>query len=295
MGKKLSNKKVRDFFIDLAFVVAGCTICAFSAIYILVPQGLVAGGITGISRIIQYYFDINFSIVYYLLSMVVLVAAGVFLGMKEVRNIILVVFIYPCIMFVLEHIDFVLFDPDSDLLLANIYAAILEGIGTGLCLYRGYSFGGTDTLSKVIKGKLLQHIDISKILLVINACIILASGFVYGREIAMYALIYVAISAKAIDFVMFGLETKVVKMEIISSEYKQIAEYVMNDLERGATYEDVTGAYTGAPRKVLYVYCTPRESMLVRQYVARLDSKALVTTIHADSVWGDGFKAIDKE
>ena len=35
--------------------------------------------------------------------------------------------------------------------------------------------------------------------------------------------------------------------------------------------------------------------MLVKQFVAKHDEKALVTVLHVDTVWGDGFKAIDKE
>ena len=119
----------------------------------------------------------------------------------------------------------------------------------------------------------------------------------YGRNIALYALITTVISTKVIEFVMFGLETKIVKMEIISKEYNEIAQYIMTDLERGVTIDTVVGAYTGTERKRLVVFCSPRESVKVKQFVAKLDDQAMITIIHVDNIWGvgTGFKAIGKE
>ena len=43
--------------------------------------------------------------------------------------------------------------------------------------------------------------------------------------------------------------------------------------------------------------CSPRESIKLRQYVAKVDDRAFVAITHMDGVWGNGagFNNIDKE
>lgn len=289
------KKEIKTFLIDLIFLLTGCISGGFASIGILIPNGLTSGGLTGIVRIIMSFCDVSFSVIYYALAVFIFVLGWIFLGKREARNIILLTFMYPSVVFVMERIPNLLLLEESDLILAAIYFAVFDGISTGLILTRGYSFGGTDTIAKIIKKKLLPYVDMSKILLALNAVVVLASALVYGRNIALYALVMIVISTKVMDVVMFGLETKIVKVEVISNITDDIAAYIMNELERGVSIDTTIGAYTGAERKRLIVYCSPRESMIIRQFVAKHDAKALVTVLHIDTVWGDGFKAIDKE
>ena len=131
----------------------------------------------------------------------------------------------------------------------------------------------------------------------IDAIIIVVSGVVYGRNTALYALITTVIVSKVMDIIMFGFETKIVKVEIISDKCQDIAKYIMDDLERGVTYDDIRGAYTGNQRHRLVALCSPRESVLIRQFVADIDDRALLTVMRVDTVWGNGqgFKDIGKE
>ena len=98
-------------------------------------------------------------------------------------------------------------------------------------------------------------------------------------------------------FVLFGLETKVVKVEIITCESEEISRYIMNDMYRGASLERIIGAYSRQTKDKLVVLCSPRESIKLRQYVAKVDDRAFVAITHMDGVWGNGagFNNIDKE
>ncbi len=289
------GKRAKTFLIDLIFLVTACISGSFASLGILIPNGLTSGGITGIARIIMSFCDVSFSVIYYGVAILVFVLGWIFLGKREARNIMLMTLMYPTIMLVMERIPNLILLEESDLTLAAIYFAVFDGISTGLVLTRGYSFGGTDTIAKIIKKKFIPYVDISKILLAINAIVVVGSALVYGRNIALYALIMIVISTKVMDFIMFGLETKIVKVEVISSHISEIADYVMSELERGVSIDSTTGAYTGTERKRLVVYCSPRESMLIKQFVAGHDEKAFIAVVHIDTVWGGGFKAIDKE
>ncbi|MBR6014977.1 MAG: YitT family protein, partial [Firmicutes bacterium] len=101
--------------------------------------------------------------------------------------------------------------------------------------------------------------------------------------------------SKVIDFYMYGVSPKLVRMSIISAEPDLIMQYVMNEIGRGVTIEKITGAYTNVERRKLAVLCSPRESVLIRNFIAEHDGKAMITLTAVDSVWGDGsgFKSLE--
>lgn len=296
MKLKIEEGALKKLGIDLLFIIAGCSISAVSTIGILIPNGLTSGGITGIVRMLQKFMSVDFSVLYYIFSIAILIICAILLGVKEARKILLLTIIYPSILFLFEHFNFSLLE-EKDLFLAAIYCGVLGGICSGLVFSRGYSFGGTDTIAKIIQKRLMPHIGLSQILLVIDACIIISSGFLFGRNIALYALITQVIFAKTVDFVMYGFDSKSVQLEIITSKHDEVANYILNDINRGVTNVTVTGEYTKTSREKIVTICSPRESVLIKKFVAKKDRNAFVTIIHVDTVWGkgEGFSDIMKE
>ncbi len=294
--KKLNKGSLKKLGIDILFIVAGCSISAFSTIGILIPNGLTSGGITGMVRIVQRFVNVEFSILYYGFALTVLIVCAILLGLKEARKILLLTILYPSILFMFEQFHFTLLE-EKDLFLAAIYCGVLGGICSGLVFSRGYSFGGTDTIAKIIQKKVMPHVGLSQILLVIDACVIIGSGFLFGRNIALYALVTQVIFSKTVDTVMYGFDTQAVQLEIITSKHDEVSDYIMKDINRGVTNVTVTGAYTKTAREKIVTICSPRESVLIKKFVAKNDPDAFVTVIHVDTVWGngEGFSDISKE
>lgn len=294
--KALATKDAKDFFIDFLLVAIACFMGGFAIVCIMIPSGLSTGGLTGFIRILQQYLPMNFSAMYYIGAITILTICIFAMGMREARKIALMSLMYPTAIFVLEQMHFKLLD-GTDLLLSAIYCGVFLGIGNGIAFSRGYSSGGSDTVAKLVQYLFLPHVSLSKILMAIDALIIILAGFVFGRDIALYALITTVIASKCTDFVLFGLETKIVKVEVITDESEEILRYIMQDMYRGASVEKIIGAYSGKPRNKLVVLCSPRESIKLRQYVAKVDDCAFVTITHMDGVWGNGagFNNIDKE
>jgi len=290
------KERIKTLGLDMIFVLIGCALGAFSSISIMIPNGLSSGGITGICRILQEAVGIDFSILYYIFAFVILLLCAVVLGFREARKIILMTILYPGFLMLFEHFSISLLE-EKDVILAAIYCGVFGGVCSGLVFSRGYSFGGTDTIAKIIKIKFLPHVGLSKILLVIDALIIMASGLFFGRNIALYALVTQIIFSKVVEYVMYGFETKVVQVEIISYKCDEVAAYIMKDLNRGVSRVAIVGGYTKMQREKLMVLCSPRESMLIRQFVAKVDKKAFVSVLRVETVWGagDGFNDLVEE
>ena len=294
--KKLYSRKVKNTAIDIFFVIIACAIGAFSTTAVMIPNGLTCGGLTGIVRILQNFINIDFSVMYYALAIVIWVVVIFTMGLKEAKKILVVTILYPAVLFVFEAFDFSLLE-EKDMILAAIFCGVFSGVCNGLVFWRGYCFCGTESVAKIIKKKWLQQVDISKILLCLDCIIIVIAAFIYGRNIALYALVTQFISSKMVDLIMYGFETKIVQLQIITSKSSEIAQFIMKEIDRGVSSYDMVGEYTGAHRKQLVVLCSPRESMLIKRQLADIDPQAFVSVLHVNTVWGygKGFTDIDGE
>jgi uncharacterized membrane-anchored protein YitT (DUF2179 family) len=294
---KERKRRIKKYAMDALFLCAGCAIGACATMSVMIPNGLTGGGVTGLVRILQNFFPmIDFSVMYYGFSILIWIACLVFLGFKEARKILVMTVIYPLFLFLFEYLD-IRFLEEKDIILAAVYCGIFYGVCNGLVFSRGFSFGGADTVAKIINKRLLPQISLSKLLLGMDVVVILASGFVFGRNIALYAIITSIILARVTDYVLYGFETRIVKVEVISDKHEEIVSYIINDIERGVSSAPIRGEYTGAERRQMITLCSPRESMLIRSHIAKLDRNALITVIHVDSVWGrdEDFRNIEGE
>ena len=113
----------------------------------------------------------------------------------------------------------------------------------------------------------------------------------------MYALVTQFIASKMVDLIMYGFETKIVQLQIITSQSDEISRYIMEEISRGVSSYDMVGEYTGVHRKQLAVLCSPRESILIKRRLAEIDPKAFVSVMQVNTVWGygKGFTDIEEE
>jgi uncharacterized membrane-anchored protein YitT (DUF2179 family) len=293
---KFTKEKIKEQIIDVVILLLASSIGAYSTVSIMIPYGLTSGGLTGIVRIIQSQFDFSFSLMFYGGSALILILVAVFLGFREVRKILLLAVMFPAVLMLFEYLNLP-FVPKHDLFLAVIFCGVFNGICTGMIFWRGYSFAGTDALSKILRKKLFPHISQSKILMAIDAVIIISSAFVFGINIALYALVTQVILSKTIDFVLYGFESKIVQMEIITQKGDDLVDFIMNEIGRGVSIHKVEGGFTRQTRDQLRLLCSPRESISVKRGIAKIDPDAFVTLMQVDSVWGfgKGFGDIKKD
>lgn len=285
--KKINEIEWKKIVADMLIISAGCVSWSFAAIAVMIPNGLSGGGLTGVARIVQQFVPIDFSILYYVGAMLVLLICWLLLGTQEAKKIVLLSILYPAFLMVFEHVQPTLLE-NKDMTLAAIFFGILNGIGSGLVFSRGYSSGGSDTIAKIIKVKLLPHVALSQLLLCVDGAIILCSAFVFGKNVALYALVSSIIASKVTEMVMYGFDPKLVQLEIISEYNKEITDYILHEIKRGVSINVVEGAYTGELKNKLITICSPRESMLIKRFIARLDRNAFVAVLHIDTVWGSG-------
>jgi len=282
---------IKRFIYDTFYLTAGCLITAFSVNYILKPNGLITSGITGLSIVLEKYLQINYSYVYYIITFIILIAAFVLMGKKEVMKIIFLSILYPSVLLLMQGIEFKFVE--NDLLLASIYFSIFYGIGVGMILRKGFSFGGTDTIARILNKKLFPSINISYLMTALDGIVIITAAFAFGRNIALYSIISQLIVTKVCDYIMFGFGTKLYKLEIISSKYEEISNYIMYELGRGVTLFKIKGCYTNEEKIQIESICSPNQAVLIQKLIIKIEPSAFVKVLPVINVWGKGRRFID--
>ncbi|MCQ1530450.1 YitT family protein [Lutispora saccharofermentans] len=282
---------IKNLLNNIVYLTLGCFITAFSVNYILKPNGLITSGITGLAIILEKYVNINYSYIYYFITFVILIVTFLLMGKKEIMKIVFLSVLYPTILLVMQDIKFKFIE--NDLLLASIYFSIFYGIGVGMILRKGFSFGGTDTIARILNKKVFPAINVSYIMMVLDGIVILISAFAFGRNIALYSIISQLVVTKVCDYIMFGFATKLYKLEIISSKYEEISKFIMFQLGRGVTVFKIKGGYTNDEKIQIESVCSPNQSIMIQKFIKEIDQAAFVKVLPISSVWGRGSRFID--
>ena len=295
MWKKPENKVLR-FLREALIVITSAFFGSSVQIFVMIPNGMTSGGMPGIARLITHFLPVSYSLVYYTLSMVVLIIAWITMGRGEVKRIVALGFAYPIMLFIFEHIDYEFLD-SPDPFLAAILIGLFYGIATGVGYIGGYSSGGTDTLARVVKFRLFNHLRTGDIQMAMDVVIIAISAFVFDTNIAMYAVITAVVAARVISLITVGYSGRFVQFDIIASSKEKaelITEYVLNDVNRAVTSHVSRGEYTHEERRTLSVICTPAESIKIKKYVAEVDPDSFATVMSLTNVWGRRFQDINE-
>ena len=175
----------------------------------------------------------------------------------------------------------------NDTLLAAIFAGLLVGGGLGIIFRAGGTSGGTTILARIANQFLGW--SMGKSILAIDIIVVAGSVFVIGLGKAMYTLIAVYIGAKAIDFIVEGLEEKVAVL-IISNSSELVLDAITNKLSRGITVLEGRGGYTGDNKDVLYIVINRQEIVRLKNMIYAVDEHAYVTVHLVQEMIGKGYK-----
>jgi len=277
---------IEKFIWDVIFLTLGCSSLAFGITAILKPNGLISGGATGASIVISELTGIPYTLLYFAISIIILISSILFIGKAEGLKIVFLTLTFPLVLIGFEslNLEFI----ENDLFLASIYFGIFAGAGVGLILKRGYSMGGTESIAKILHRRMFSFMSVSQLLLFIDMIILVSSLLIYDKRIALYAVLTQYVFMKTVDTIMFGMGSRKVKIEVISDECEKISDFIMNEVQRGTSMYEIRGGYTNESKLKLVSVCTPRESMLIKNFIADIDTNAFVDVLPVSSVWGKG-------
>ena len=154
-------------------------------------------------------------------------------------------------------------------------------------IYRsGGTMGGTGVLARVVQKK--TGLPLSQVYLIDDGAIILALGIVFGWENALFGLMMLFLNGLASDYALEGASnTRTVT--VVTRWPQEVNQAIMQHLQRGVSFWEVTGGYTGETRYMLQTTIYRSQVTEVRGVISAADADAFVTIGISHQALGAGF------
>jgi uncharacterized membrane-anchored protein YitT (DUF2179 family) len=286
----MNTKKVWDEVKGYLFMLLGCVAYALSTSVFLAPNSIVAGGVTGLSVIINL---LNEKIPIGMISIVInlpILALGIrFQGWKFILRCLLTI----VTLGVVTDIFAVLPTMTSDGVLASLYGGLCQGVGIGLFVKYEFSSGGTELLGRVIC-RFIKVLKIPACVAILDGAIVVLGAIVTKNPANMlYALIVVFVSAKVSEIVLMGLEKSKLCI-IITDKGKEISDTLIQRSPRGVTMLNGTGMYTDKEHDVVMTCVKNRQLTQLKAIVKEVDEHAFIIINDSVEVRGQGFQSLSE-
>jgi uncharacterized membrane-anchored protein YitT (DUF2179 family) len=270
---KRIRKKLRLMLRDFLLMLLGVVSAGFGLRGFLIPNGLIDGGVMGISLLVNSMTTIPLS-----LLIIVINLPFLFLGYRQIsRGFALKSIIAIAILAVV--VAFVPYPTvTDDKILVAVFGGFFLGAGIGLMIRGGGVIDGTEVLAIYLSRK--NSLTVGDFILLFNILIFSVAARLLSVEIALYSILTYLAASKTVDFILEGIE-EFTGVTIISSRSRQIIDMVQNKLGRGLTvYSGRKGfGKSGASDQhidIIFTVITRLEINRLTTEVERLDPTAFI-------------------
>lgn len=286
----LRKKSVFEIAQGYFFMIVACFAYAASTSLFLAPNGIVAGGLSGLSVLIHLFYEkVPVGLMTFLLNIPVMLLAVKFFGWQFVLKSLLTLAVLSGMTDLLAYVPPI----TEDKILASLYGGVCQGVGIGLFVRYEFSSGGTELLGRMIS----QWIKGLKIPLCVGILdgIVVISGAIFTKDPnnMLYALIVIFVSTKVSEVILTGLEKSKLCI-VITDKGEELSDMLIHSSPRGVTLLEGTGMYTKKQHNVLLTCVKNRQLTELKQIVKKVDENAFIIINESVEVRGKGFRQLEK-
>ena len=245
--------------------------------------GLIPGGFTGLSRLIQEISDLvwgiepPFTLINLTLNAIPIVVSFKFIGKKFT--------LYSCLMIVVSGLitDIIpSYAVTTDMLLVSVFGGLFNALAMIICLMAGATAGGTDFIAIFLSEKM--DIDSWNYIFAGNVVILGIAGALFGWDKALYSIIFQFTSTQ----VLHALHRRYQKQTllIVTKKPDEVYEVIKQMTNHDATLIKGEGCYMKQECDILYSVVGRDEVRKVLNRVRETDPAAFVNMIRTESLSG---------
>ena len=271
-------KETSTFLKQSLLIASGSILFALGVKALIVPQSLLASGLTGFALLIYYKWPVlPLGWIYFCINVPIFALGWKFVGRRFVAYSLWGLAIYSTALSLIT-LKIELSDP----LLATLIGAALSGTGTAIILRSYGSSGGSDVLCVVMHKLFSFTLGMGSIL--INAVLLTVAAFLFPIEKVLYTVIYIFVAAQFTDRVFHSMARRRSAI-IISDQWQRIVEALGVERIR-VTLLDGQGGFEREKRTVLYSVMMSGTVSRLKRVVAEIDRSAFIAIMTADDVTG---------
>jgi uncharacterized membrane-anchored protein YitT (DUF2179 family) len=275
----------------ITLLLVGSALMAFNINTFVHAGGLIPGGFTGLTILIQEicwrygHFRVPFSIVNYALNAVPAVVCFKAIGRKFT--------LYSCFMVVVSGFltdwmpaMFIEALQIHDVLLSAIFGGLLNAVAISLCLHADATSGGTDFIAIFISEKYRR--DAWNYIFAGNCVILALAGFLFSLDKALYSIIFQFATTMALSALYRSYQQKT--LLIITAMPEEVYAYINKKTGHGATSIEGMGFYEKKKRVLLYSVVSANEVAVLIRGIMKIDPKAFINVIKTEQINGLFYK-----
>jgi len=274
----INNLEKKNFGRNIFLFAVGMLISALAFNLFFEPYDVIPMGSSGLVLILSKFIDMDVSLISFIISLVILLIAFIFFGWEYSLKLIAVTILYPTFLksttLITRFIDL----ENTSLFLIMVIGGAMLGLSSGLIRKSGYNPGGFSIFYDILYK--YAHISIGTSGMIVNGILIVVSGFIFGMEKAVYAIIGLLLSSYIVDKVVIGISDNKV-FYIVTNKPLEIREYIMDKLHYSVTVINARGGYTNKKRKMLMCVVPTIEYLKLKELVSALDPKVFFLIVDA--------------
>lgn len=247
------------------------------------------GGITGIAVLVTKFLPISSSDFSFVVNILLLIIGWIVLGKSFAEKTAYSTILLSVSLSLLERIYPMSHPLTNEPLLELIFAILLPALGSAILFNIGASSGGTDVIAMILKK--YTNVDIEKGLMISDLIFTLAGFLVFNVKTGLYSLLGLIMRSALIDnFIESFNRSKY--FHVVTSNATCICDFIQNDLQRGATIVNATGAFTGDDKYIILTVLSPSQAVKLRNFIKEHDPKAFLLISNTSEIIGKGFHSV---
>ncbi len=261
---------MRSFAINMALILGGSLIYVVGMNSVLIPAKLLSGGVTGIAVLLHYLSPrLDFGLLYFLLNIPLIALGWFYVSRRFMIYTIIGIFSFSAMASFVQTPAPKITDP----ILSALLAGVICGVGAGIILRSIGSAGGLDIMAVVLNKK--YGLRPGMVVSATNIFILAAGLYFHDFELSLYSIIYVYTCGNVVDQVLTGFNRRK-SMMIVSDYSEEIAAMILKKVNRGVTFFQGKGAYSGQEKQIIFTIISMVELAKMKEIAFSIDPDAFI-------------------
>lgn len=261
---------MHQYIRDFVFVSLGIISFSYGINGLLIPNGVLDGGVTGISLFIHHELHINIAPILLLANIPFIIFGAIHIGREfAIRTLLAMVLLALALSFfpglaILQ---------TEEKIIAALAGGLFIGLGIGLGMHGGCAIDGIEILASYTWRKL--GFSLSEILLGLNGIIFIFAAVFIDVETALYSMLTYFVATKTIDYVIEGIDEYTGITIVSAGKSEAIKEFLVERMGKGITiYKGERGFMRGH-------FQDSTECDIIFTVVTRLEVRSMKDQIHS--------------